>query len=212
MKKSSYIINRLFLFFLLVVLFSCGGKTDNTISSTSSNIETLSCMVLLPTEIRDDDSMIDPQRKESLRKGAEFLDQTLTNMLRHSQVEKIIKPSELNKQITEISGGMRGVIKVIGENANCNTALVTDVSRFRQRQGGEYATDEAASAAFELRLVQADTGISLWNATFDETQTSLLSNLFAFSKAQSRGFKWITVEQLAAQGLEEKLKGCPYLY
>ncbi len=212
MKNHSNKFSSLILFCLIIILCSCGGKTDNVRSGASSDIKPLSCVVLLPTEIPYDDSGIDPLKKEGLRNGADFLDSTLKNMLEHSRVPRVVNPSELHQHITEISGGMRGVIKVIGERANCNTALMTILSKFNQRQGGEYAVDEAASTAFELRLVEANTGNTLWNATFNETQTSLLSNLFAFGKAKSRGFKWITVEELAAQGIEEKVKTCPYLF
>jgi len=46
---------------------------------------------------------------------------------------------------------------------------------------------------------------------FKETQQSLMSNLMTFGKAENRGFKWITVEELVRQGIHEKIEECPYL-
>ncbi len=43
------------------------------------------------------------------------------------------------------------------------------------------------------------------------TRGNVLSNILTFNKAQSRGFKWITVENLLTHGLHDRLAGCPYL-
>ncbi|BCL61137.1 hypothetical protein DGMP_18300 [Desulfomarina profundi] len=60
-------------------------------------------------------------------------------------------------------------------------------------------------------LRHVKTGAVLWSADFKETQESLLSNILSFNKAQSRGFKWISVEELLEQGIRERLAQCPYL-
>ena len=211
MNKYSVAMNILFLSSLTVLLFSCGGKTDMS-PEKRQDIATLPCLVLLPTEISRENSLVDSVRKENLILGAEFLDTTLKSELDQSSVANVIDPTELVPQFDEIFGGMSGVIKVIGEKTQCNNVLLTNLSDFTQRLGGEYAAETPASTAFEFRIIEADTGNTLWSAAFNETQTALLNNLFAFGKAKSRGFKWITVEELAAQGVKEKLKGCPYLY
>ena len=89
--------------------------------------------------------------------------------------------------------------------------MMITVHRYRQRQGGDLAADSPASASFEIRLIDARTKAVLWSADFDETQESLLSNILTFNKAQSRGFKWVTVETLISQGLQERLADCPFL-
>ena len=211
MNNYFVFINRLLLCALALLLFSCGGKTDMS-SEGRQDVATLSCVVLLPTEIPYDDTAINTVNKGDLLQGADFLDRTLKSKLDQSQVEKLIDPLDLMPQIREISGGIIGVIKVIGERTQCNNVLMPTLNKFKQRQGSGYAADEPASAAFELRLMEADSGKTLWNGAFNETQASLFDNLFAFGKARSRGFKWITVEELVAQAVEEKIKGCPYLY
>ncbi len=62
-----------------------------------------------------------------------------------------------------------------------------------------------------MRLVEVKTKAVLWSADFDETQESLMSNILAFNKAQSRGFKWVSVENLVRQGIKERIADCPYL-
>lgn len=211
MNNYIFLLNRLFLCALILLLFSCGGKTDKS-TAMRQDIASLSCVVLLPTEIPYDESAAYTIDKGDLLDGSKFLDNTLKSELDQSQVEKIIDPLDLMPQIREISGGITGVIKVIGDKTQCNNVLMPTLSKFKQRQGSGYAADEPASAAFELRLMEADSGKTIWNGAFNETQASLFDNLFAYGKARSRGFKWITVEELVAQAVEEKIKGCPYLY
>ncbi len=72
------------------------------------------------------------------------------------------------------------------------------------------AADAPASASLKIRIVKADKGTVIWSSEFNETQESLLSNVLSFGKAQSRGFKWVTVEELVEQGVRAQLAKCPY--
>ena len=80
-----------------------------------------------------------------------------------------------------------------------------------ERDGGDYSVNQPASVSFKYQLIHVPTGTTLCLGVFDETQQTLLSNLFSFSKASSRGFKWVKAEQLAREGLHEKLNDCRYL-
>ena len=62
-----------------------------------------------------------------------------------------------------------------------------------------------------MNLYDTRTKAVIWVADFNETQESLMDNLLSFGKAQSRGFKWITVEELVSQGIRERLADLPYL-
>ncbi len=192
-----------------LILYSCGGKSENFTSN--QEITPLSCVVILPVQIHEGDTA-GLETLDNLQAGAEFLDLTMKKELEKSKVSKIIESDQLQPPITEISGGKIGTIKEIGVRAQCDSVLVTSLNTYRQRQGGSYAVDAPASVAFEMQLFEASTGRGLWGATFSETQTSLMSNLFSFGKAVSRGFKWVTVEQLAEQGMQEKIIECPYFY
>lgn len=142
--------------------------------------------------------------------GAGYLYERLQTDLQKLEVTELIEVSELGDQISEVIGGKLGAVKDIGRKARCGAVLVSTMSKFRQRQGGALAVDLPASAAFELQLLEAHSGKTLWFSSFNETQASLMSNLFSFGKAQRRGFKWITVEELVAQGVSEKVEECPY--
>lgn len=192
-----------------VFFYSCGGKTEGF--SSKKEINPLNCVVILPVQIHEGDTA-GLERLDNLKAGAEFLDLAMRTELEKSKVGNIIESDQLQPPISAISGGKLGTIREIGNRAQCDSVLVTSLNTYRQRQGGAYAVDAPASVAFEMQLIEASTGTGLWGATFNETQTSLMSNLFSFGKAISRGFKWVTVEELAEQGMREKITECPYFY
>lgn len=209
---------------VLAFLVSCGGKTVDR--SAEVDVEPLICVALLPTiaPYNDDTGVkgsIESGREGiygeaaadngDLQAGADYLYGQLQTELEKVDVTELINVSELKEQIQEVTGGKLGVIKEIGKQSRCGAVLMSTLTTFRQRQGGSLAVDVPASAAFELQLVEAHSGKTIWISSFNETQVSLMSNLFSFGKAQRRGFKWITVEELVAQGVSEKIEECPYI-
>ncbi len=209
MKNTHPILATCLLLASTLMFYSCGSKTEGYTSK--NEVTPLSCVVVLPVQIHEGDSD-GSERFDNLQAGAEFLDVLMKKELGKSKIPRIIESAQLQPPISEISGGKLGTIKKIGNRAQCNSVLVTSLNTFRQRQGGSYAVDAPASVAFEMQLIEASTGAGLWGATYSETQTSLMSNLFSFGKAISRGFKWVTVEELAEQGMRDKIQECPYFY
>lgn len=195
---------------LSLMLFSCGGKTTD-VSQKDNQVSPVSCVVVLPTLTPYKDSN-EATNSNNLEAGVKFLDTSIPRELQNSKVMKVLESTQFRPAITEMSEGTQGYMKEIGEEADCKNLFITTLSKFRQRQGGEMAVNVPAAAAFEMRLVESDSGRTLWASTFNETQSSLMENLFSFGRAQSRGFKWITVEELASQGVQEKLQECPYFY
>ncbi len=213
MKRSISVFYIAILYCFVLVLASCSGKQVGHENKMDKVVENLTCLVVMPTRTtvattRD----MKYANAEVLEKGASFIDSVIADELNGSQVSRIIAAEQIAGMPTEVSGGNMGMLKAIGGKLNCNAILVTTVQHFKQRVGGEYAVDSPASVAFEMRLVDVNTGSVFWSSTFSETQESLLNNLFTFSKAQSRGFKWITVEELVRQGVHERLSQCPYLF
>jgi len=113
--------------------------------------------------------------------------------------------------VSDAAGDRLSQMKAIGAKLNSNAILEVTLTRFHERDGSELAVNRPASAAFALVLTHVESGKVLWDASFDETQEALSSNLLALGKAKNRGFKWITVEELVRQGLKERLAECPYL-
>jgi len=166
----------------------------------------------MPTKVPYEQSEKSSKDRDELRSGALFLEDVLRQELQKSKVSRILDPSRLRSRTYDTSGGTYNVLHEIGKQEKCETALLSTISAFRKRQGTEYAVDEPASAAFALKLIDTQTGQNLWMSSFNETQVSLMSNLLSFKTAMSRGFKWISVEDLVANGAQEKLRKCAYFY
>jgi hypothetical protein len=168
--------------------------------------------VVLPagTTVGKDDTVTFSNARD-LEKGAKFATMVMAGALADNPKVRVLTSSQVSNLVSEISGGISGTVAAIGKKLNCDAVLTTTVARFKQREGSEYASEAPASARFSMILRHAVTGAVLWSADFKETQESFLSNILSFDKAQNRGFKWVTVEELMEQGIEERLAQCPYL-
>ena len=100
----------------------------------------------------------------------------------------------------------RDQIVETGRILGADTVMAGYVYRFRERIGTRYAADSPASAAFGVHLVDVASRRILWIGHFDETQPSLLENLFKIGTFLKRKGAWITVNKMAVSALEDMLK------
>lgn len=193
-------------------LASCAANIDSSGGQAQAPIQPLSCVAVLPAGTSvDKNDTLSYEEARSLEKGADFTTEIMTRELDGNPKVRIVSPAQAESLVTEVSGGISGMVSAIGKKVNCDGVLLTTVRRFKQREGTEYASEEPASADLHMDLMHSRTGAVLWAADFRETQESLLDNILSFNKMQSRGFKWINVEQLVEQGIKERLAACPYL-
>ena len=97
----------------------------------------------------------------------------------------------------------RDIYIEIAKALSADAVLGGHVYRWRERQGTNYAASQPASVAFDIYLMTAADGMTLWKARFDKTQMSLsedVLDLRTFFKAKGR---WMTADELAEIGLSE---------
>ncbi len=102
-----------------------------------------------------------------------------------------------------------GVVAKTGRRLGADAVIAGNIYRFRERVGSDYAAESPASVAFTVAMVRVSDGSVVWSAVFDETQHSLMENLFNIGTFFKRGGKWLTAEQLAVYGLTEILGDLP---
>ncbi len=197
----------------VVLLSACSSPSAKEDSlQAQAPLAPLSCIAVLPASTSvDKDETIDYEKAQALEKGAAYASDVMQRLLQGNPKVRILSANELASYVTDISGGISGTAAALGQKLNCDGVLLTTVRQYRQRQGTEYSADAPAAVDFYMVLRHSTDGNILWSADFREEQESVLANLFSFGKAKSRGFKWVTVEQLMEQGITERLKGCPYL-
>jgi len=101
------------------------------------------------------------------------------------------------------------IIQEVGKTFGANAVLIGYISRWREREGSDYAINRPASVAFDLNLVSPADGTVLWRGRFDKTQRSLFENLFDFSTFKEGGGRWMTADKLAMCGLKKLLTEMP---
>lgn len=208
MKNISNILTVAMLCGLLSILGACSGKSGQTASQSDQGGRSLNSVVILPAEAAQGDGA----NAADLLKGAGFVDLKIAELTKDYANVRALTPGQVDDLMDEDNtDNTSDVITHLHKVLHCDAVMTITVHRYRQRQGGDLAADSPASASFEIRLIDAKTKAVLWSADFDETQESLLSNILTFNKAQSRGFKWVTVETLVSQGLQDRLADCPFL-
>ncbi len=96
-----------------------------------------------------------------------------------------------------------------GSGVDADAVFSGKIYRYIAREGTRFSVNSAASVAFEVDLIRVSDGKTVWSGKFDETQRSLFENLFQFSDFWKRRGKWVTAEDLAAEGLEKIFETFP---
>jgi hypothetical protein len=179
----------------LIILLALCAVTTNAPAAEGARI------MVLPVEVKN---------QELRQEAATFTALLQEYFAEHPRVV-LIDADQLEALLGTASGNRQQLIKVAGEKLNCRAALLLTLERFRERLGDEYSATDPASLAFEFRLVDSIDGEVLCYGQFDETQQAVSENILAIDKAFKRGFKWITVAELAREGLRRKFENCPAL-
>lgn len=148
------------------------------------------------------------QAAAELEKGAGYMDQQLKEALQGSINIRFLSQRQVTSLLPGSESAQATLFKKIGSELKCNAVLVTTLSRWAQRVGGEYGVDSPASVAFSMKLFDTSDASVIWSGTFDETQQSWMNNVIS---AHKYGFKWLSVEELVTLGIEEKVAQSPYL-
>ena len=101
---------------------------------------------------------------------------------------------------------LQRILSDVGRELGAEGIVTGYVYRFREREGGPFAVNKPASVAFEIHLTRVEDGALVWKDAYDRTQRSLMEDLF-----QASSWKWITAEELAAEGMQQVLKTFPGL-
>lgn len=194
----------------VVCLASCSSR--NSGEQVQAPLEPINCIVVLPvTTSVDTEDTIKYDEARSLEKGAAYATAILEDELGGRENVRILTSNQLSILTPEISGGITGTAAVLGNKLNCDAMLSTTVRKFKEREGTQYASESPAAVEFNMVLMHAATGRTLWYADYREAQESFLSNIFSVDNIKKRGFKWVTAEQLMEQAITERLAENPYL-
>ncbi len=207
MQRDSRIAGCIFVL-LTAVLFLLAGCAAPAGKEDGGDIVAIDCVAVLPVTPLQEASL-SGQDMAALQQGSAYATRVMAGELANNPKVQLVGGDE---EMLDVTGSRERLERLvaIGERSGCQAVLLTSMQRFHQRQGGEMAVESPASAAFTMTLIQLPSGAVLWTGDYTETQQSFLANILS-GKMGQRGFRWITVEELVRQALEERLAACPYL-
>lgn len=195
---------------LLFGLSACAGpKASDT--KQVADLPEISCVAVLPVVVPVSASgTMTEVNKQALVDGAAFLDSFLLEELDVKSEFRVLTSNQLDAILSNPWGGRVNQIGDIGRATGCGAVLETSISRYRQRVGNEMSAEISASVAFSMDLLGVKSGTVLWSTSFDETQKALFDDILSFSKAEKRGFKWLSVQELCGDAVKNRLAEFPY--
>lgn len=147
--------------------------------------------------------------------SAEFLTEKLTALIKSRTTFTVIPWKQTCPVLSDLANrpgdkkSEQMFLTEAGHLADADIVLAGYIYRFKQRLGTSYAVESPASVAFCIHLFSLSEGRMLWSGHIDETQHALSENLFEIGSFFKRGASWVTMEEMAVDGLEEILKTFP---
>jgi hypothetical protein len=194
----------------LLVLFlasGCGRTTPEVLEPRiSEESPAINSLVVLPvtappTGVAEETAL--------LTEGARVLEMLLAgHFLEHQEQVSILTEEQLQAIDGQFPANRLEMARMIGNRLESDAVLQMTIERYQERQGTGYSADSPASVAFRFHLLHVNSGRIICTGVFDETQQPLTSNLFALPRIVRRGFRWITAEELAAEGVQRELHQC----
>ncbi len=198
---------------LIFTLYACATITPgDQVEKIEDNLLPINSIVVMPAEmlLDHDHSGLDIETHQ-LEEGLQVFDGLLAEFFADVEGVTILTPGRKESMEGELTGSRLDVARGIGKKLQSDAVLITTINRYFPRKGTQYSIDRPASVAFDYKLVSVKTGQTLCAGVYDQTQQTVMENIFALPKAFGRGFKWISAEQLAREGIGEKFNKCHYL-
>ncbi len=203
------ILNIIFLFTVSTFISCAGsGPTKKTSSSVELDI-TVNSILVLPAEISfDHEAQSQPTDANRLATGQEILDMLFAEYFSGRNDIRMMSRSEYEGLFLDVSTSQASLARETGRVMGSDGVMMSTVRRYVPRDSSK---SRPASVSFDYRLLAVNTGQVLCSGVFDETQQALFDNMFSLKRAFSRKFQWISSEELAREGVIDKLDGCRYL-
>ena len=196
---------------LLLLLLSAGCAAKATAPSAQEEMPQIRTIAVLPVEIVAEGRGSDPAAKERMETGRQILNNLLVEYFAGTENVTLVTEEERDRLGKDFISCRTTAAVTICRAHRTDAVLLLTLNRFRERDGGDYSVNSPASVSFDYKLISGESGQTLCSGVFDETQQPLLDDLLVFFQRAKRGFKWLTAEALAREGLVQKLALCPYL-
>jgi hypothetical protein len=194
----------------LIVAAGCAQKNESNPVSKDPGVAVSGIAVMPVRSAVDFEDAVSSADEKSLRDGSQVMNGLLKQVLAGKPGVRFVSEQPRAGANEKASNKLEAARRIAAQQG-CNAVLETTLSRYSERVGGDYGVKQSAAVTFAYKLYEVGEGRVLCHGRFDEQQQSVMENLLALPKAQSRGLTWLTAEELARDGLQEKLGQCSYL-
>jgi len=131
-----------------------------------------------------------------------------------AQGVSVVPPEDVGRALSAAgidprSAGLPRVAAVVAQKFGSNMMVTGRVVRWRDKEGERLGASNPASVAFDVLLWSAPGAVKLWEATFDETQQPLSSNVFNAGRYPGGGTRWLSADELSKWGASGVAKAFP---
>ena len=201
-----------FLASLAVLTLLSGCARTTTAQTQPADLLPIKTIVVLPVEtVPDGQGSRSPKEIQQLEKGQKLMDTMLAEYFSGREDIALLTPGQRDALEKDMIRCRTSAVVTICRTKVADAVLLCTLQRFTEREGTELSIASPASVAFDYKLIHAETGQTICSGAFTETQQPLLADMFQFFKKAHRGIKWLTAEELARDGFQQKIADCPYL-
>jgi hypothetical protein len=166
--------------------------------------DTLSCKI---SEICMDDPTIGPGA------GA-MMTRLVYSTLHHRFGSNVIPMDDVQSayagiRLVDTRDTPRTLVRRLGKYLSADLVMFGMVWRYRNINAIEGLSEQPASVAFALYLVDAGSGRRIWRGIFSGSQEYIFKNMFKFTDRIKMGLKWLTADELARYGVKLTLDKFP---
>lgn len=153
-------------------------------------------------------SVPDSERKLTANEISESFRRALYLVLAEFQDWQIVSEREVQEVEPQLrsESDVRARTRKLGELVHADGVLFGQVLYFRERIGEAGGAKSPASVTFVLELLDVRRGDVIWRGRFEETQRPLSENLFEIGTFAKRGARFLTGEELAADGIKRAVR------
>ncbi len=198
---------------VLLLLLASACVRQAAPPETDNLPQTVGTIAVLPAGVMSDsgEAPPTPQMRKAMADGVAALDQVVAEALSANPKVHLLSAEEVDVHSKNYNASPMAQALAIGKEVGAEAVMVWGLSRYRERQGGDYSAQSPASVAFQYRLLHTATGRTLCSASFAETQKAGTENLLTLNTMAKRGFKWVEAPVLLQEGVGKKLPECGYL-
>lgn len=149
--------------------------------------------------------------EKSPGEGGALMTEIISAYFKNNQAVTIISTEQKEALAGADTGNRLQLLQNIAAKMASEQALLFTLTRYRERVGDKYSVEDPASLAFEFKLINAADGKVTCSGRFDETQQALTENILNIAQSFRRGFKWLTIAEMASEAIPSKFAACPAL-